>query len=75
MNKKRWRLCHSTRCAQADTVRYSSPVTSPSNVDAGDQTPESANRLQAEHLRDMLLAQCEQLDTDLATYGSALRPV
>jgi hypothetical protein len=53
-------------------VGYSSPVTSPSNVDAGDQTPESANRLQAEHLRQLLLAQCEQLDTDLATYGSAL---
>lgn len=47
-------------------------MTSPSNVDAGDHTPESANRLQAEHLREMLLAQCEQLDTDLATYGSAL---
>jgi hypothetical protein len=47
-------------------------VTSPSNVDAGEQTPESANRLQAEHLREMLLAQCEQLDADLATYGSAL---
>ncbi|QEN15956.1 hypothetical protein ACRDU6_27590 [Mycolicibacterium sp. ELW1] len=47
-------------------------MTSPSNVDAGDQTPESANRLQAEHLREMLLAQCEQLDADLATYGSAL---
>ncbi len=72
MNKKLWRLGHSTRCTQAITVRYSSPVTSPSNVDAGDQTPESANRLQAEHLREMLLGQCEQLDTDLATYGSAL---
>lgn len=72
MNKKLWRLGHSTRCTQAITVRYSSPVTSPSNVDAGDQTPESANRLQAEHLREMLLSQCEQLDTDLATYGSAL---
>ncbi|MEZ0356736.1 hypothetical protein ACQ86B_03210 [Mycolicibacterium aichiense] len=47
-------------------------MTSPSNVDAGDQTPESANRLQAEHLREMLLAQCEQLDADLATYGLAL---
>ena len=47
-------------------------MTSPSNVDTGNQTPESANRLQAEHLREMLLAQCEQLDIDLATYGSAL---
>ena len=53
-------------------VGYSSPVTSPSNVDTGNQMPESANRLQAEHLRAMLLAQCEQLDADLATYGSAL---
>jgi hypothetical protein len=33
---------------------------------------ESANRQQAEHLREMLLAQCEELDADLATYGSAL---
>jgi hypothetical protein len=47
-------------------------VTSLSNVDAGNQAPESANRLQAEHLREMLLAQCEQLDADLATYGAAL---
>ncbi|WP_179474716.1 hypothetical protein [Mycolicibacterium vinylchloridicum] len=47
-------------------------MTSPSNVDAGNLTPESANRLQAEHLREMLLAQCEQLDADLATYGGAL---
>ncbi len=41
-------------------------------VDIGNQTPESANRLQAEHLREMLRAQCEQLDADLATYGCAL---
>ncbi|SBS74136.1 hypothetical protein MHPYR_190044 [uncultured Mycobacterium sp.] len=47
-------------------------MTSPSFVDTGNQTPESANRLQAEHLRAMLLAQCEQLDADLATYGCAL---
>jgi len=51
------------------TVR---PVTSPSSVDAGNQMPDSANRLQAEHLREMLRAQCEQLDADLATYGAAL---
>lgn len=37
-----------------------------------DPLSESANRQQAEHLRVMLLAQCEALDTDLATYGSAL---
>ncbi len=41
-------------------------------VDIGNQTAESANRFQAEHLREMLLAQCEQLDADLATYGCAL---
>ena len=33
---------------------------------------ESANRQQAAHLREMLIAQCEELDADLATYGSAL---
>jgi predicted DNA-binding protein len=37
-----------------------------------DPLSESANRQQAEHLREMLLAQCEELDADLATYGSAL---
>jgi len=37
-----------------------------------DPLSESANRQQAEHLREMLLAQCEDLDADLATYGSAL---
>ncbi|MCX2934822.1 hypothetical protein ORI20_31645 [Mycobacterium sp. CVI_P3] len=47
-------------------------MTSPSSANKGDQTLESANRLQAEHLRSMLLAQCEQLDADLATYGCAL---
>jgi len=33
---------------------------------------ESANRQQAQHLREMLLAQCEELDADLLTYGAAL---
>ncbi|TGD87441.1 hypothetical protein BayCH28_13805 [Mycolicibacterium sp. CH28] len=47
-------------------------MTPPSNPDASYRAPESVNRLQAEHLREMLLAQCEQLDADLATYGSAL---
>ena len=37
-----------------------------------DPLSESANRQQAEHLREMLLAQCEELDADLAMYGSAL---
>jgi predicted DNA-binding protein len=37
-----------------------------------DPLSESANRRQAEHLREMLVAQCEELDADLATYGSAL---
>ena len=37
-----------------------------------DPLSESANRRQAEHLREMLLAQCEQLDADLANYGTAL---
>ena len=37
-----------------------------------DPLSESANRQQAEHLREMLLAQCDELDADLATYGSAL---
>lgn len=37
-----------------------------------DPLSEAANRQQAEHLREMLLAQCEELDADLATYGSAL---
>ena len=37
-----------------------------------DPLSESANRQQAEHLREMLLAQCEELDADLATYGLAL---
>jgi hypothetical protein len=37
-----------------------------------DPLSESANRRQAEHLREMLLAACEELDADLATFGSAL---
>jgi len=37
-----------------------------------DPLSESANRQQAEHLREMLLARGEELDADLATYGSAL---
>ncbi|AQT81612.1 hypothetical protein B1R94_23700 [Mycolicibacterium litorale] len=47
-------------------------MTPPSNLEANNRAPESANRLQAEHLREMLHAQCEQLDADLATYGAAL---
>ncbi|MGY4711045.1 hypothetical protein ACXDF8_16030 [Mycolicibacterium sp. CBM1] len=47
-------------------------MTPPSHPDAGYRAPDSANRLQAEHLREMLRAQCEQLDADLATYGAAL---
>jgi hypothetical protein len=72
MNKKRLSERFSTRCALEYQVGYSSPVTSPRNVDLGNQAPDSANRLQAQHLREMLLAQCEQLDADLANYGSAL---
>jgi len=45
----------------------------PQNHDIHTASPsESANHLQAKHLREMLLGQCEQLDADLANYGSAL---
>ncbi len=63
----------SARCAAVRTVGYSSRVTPlRSREPRVEPLSESANRQQAEHLREMLLAQCDELDADLVTYGSAL---